>query len=121
MKPRIFLVDDDPTTIRLMQTLLEFEGYLVEPWDGHTGILSCLNQKQTDIVLMDVHLRELNGIDALKEIRQDPAFTDFPVIMTSGMDLTRVCMEAGATAFLMKPYMPESLLETIRSALTPEV
>lgn len=121
MNPKIFLVDDDPTTIRLMKTLLEFEGYLVEPWDGHTSILTDINAKQPDILLMDVHLRGFNGIDALKEIRQESSLTDFPVIMTSGMDLARACMEAGATAFLMKPYMPETLLGSIRSALTPEV
>jgi CheY-like chemotaxis protein len=67
-----------------------------------------------DVILLDVHLRRVNGLDLLTAIRQDEKTRHTGVILSSGMDVSQRCMELGANAFILKPYMPEDLLQMIR-------
>jgi len=113
----VMLIDDDPTMLRLLSTLIEIEGFRSVPWDGDPDILAAIIRHQPDLILLDVNLRGINGIDILKLIRTSKATSDLPTLMTSGMDYTEVCMRAGATAFFLKPYMPDKLLQTIRMHL----
>ncbi len=113
----IMLIDDDPTMLRLLKTLIEIEGYKTEAWSGNSNIIPELSSKKPDAILLDVNLRGISGIDLLKSIRSDANFGLVPILMTSGMDYTEECMQAGATEFLLKPYMPDVLIEKLRSHL----
>lgn len=113
----VMLIDDDPTMLRLLQTLIEIEGFRPVSWDGKQDILTDIEQKNPDLILLDVNLRGLNGIDILKKVRSSNKIGNLPILMTSGMDYTEACMRAGATAFFLKPYMPDKLLQTIRMHL----
>jgi CheY-like chemotaxis protein len=69
---------------------------------------------------MDVHLRQINGLDLLHAIRSDESTRSARVIMTSGIDMSQRCLEKGADAFILKPYMPEDLIQKIRQVMAYE-
>ena len=118
---KLVLVEDDATMLSLLQTLLQMEGFQVVVPDVETlgGILGVFRREKPALILMDVHLKEVNGFELLEHIRQDPELHDTLVIMSSGMDFTAKCLEAGADDFILKPYMPDELINLIRRRLSP--
>jgi DNA-binding response OmpR family regulator len=117
------LIEDDDTMRSLLQTLLEFEGFQVLQLDGGMSledILERLRRDQPELILLDVHLRNLSGFDLVKQLRQDLDIKSIRVLMYSGMELSTECHEAGADGFILKPFMPEDLVATIRKTLETE-
>ena len=113
---KIMLVEDDPTMIAVLSTLLEIEGYQVIAPANKTldDIIQSIRSNQPDLILLDVHLRDVSGYDVIKQVRSDPGLTGTRVVMTSGMDVKEQCLEAGANTFLLKPYMPDELIEKLK-------
>jgi len=79
--------------------------------------LQAMRLEQPEAVLLDVHLRQFNGFELLHLIRQDEDLKDTRVIMSSGMDFSTRCLDEGADGFLLKPYMPEDLIDEIRKVM----
>ena len=117
---KVMLVEDDMTMLSLLTTLLEIEGFQVISAldEDPQAILQQIHQEQPDLLLMDVNLRQLNGLDMLRLLRQDAQASSVRVIMSSGMDFRHECLLAGATDFIMKPYMPDDLIDQIRQVLS---
>lgn len=115
MHKKILIIDDDKAIRSLLATLLAMEGFeIIKDFDlSQEGILKTIQSERPDVVLMDVYIKELNGIDILNFIRSNPDFSKIRIIMSSGQDLRRRCKDAGADGFLMKPYMPSELLDII--------
>jgi CheY-like chemotaxis protein len=67
---------------------------------------------------MDVHLRRGNGLSILQKIHQNPDLLSLKVIITSGEDYSYECKKIKANGFLMKPYMPDDLLQMVKRFLT---
>jgi CheY-like chemotaxis protein len=116
---KILVVEDDATMISLLQTLLQMEGFQVVTADqgNQEGILAAIEREKPALTLVDVHLRQVSGLDILKAVRQDQELKDIKIIMSSGMDFSAECFEAGADNFILKPYMPDELIKMIRQAL----
>ncbi|MDX9863803.1 MAG: response regulator [Anaerolineaceae bacterium] len=116
---KIILCDDDPTMRSLLETLLGMEGYhalsFIESTDEK--FIDYLIAEQPQAVLLDVHLTYSNGIDLLVKIKQKEQLKDMAVLLTSGMDLRKECMEKGADGFLLKPYMPDDLISWLHKIL----
>lgn len=112
------LVDDDPITKTLLQTLLEMEGYQVIPWDIGTNVIDKIHQAQPDLIVMDVNLNEMDGLEVLRELKADTKLAEVRVIMSSGMNYQEECQRGGANEFLLKPYMPDDLITLIRKNLS---
>jgi len=118
--PIVALIEDDAVMLSLLQTLLEYEGYETVQLDGMGkvgDIVELLRQARPDIILMDVHLRQVNGLDLLRELRKDPSLANVRVLISSGMELSREASTVGADGFILKPYMPDDLVARIREAL----
>ena len=115
---KIMLAEDDTTMLSLLKTLLHLEGFVTTTLNEQENVLDALRRENPDAILMDVHLTQGNGLSFMREIRSDPALQHIYAIMQSGMNLTEECKDAGADAFLLKPYMPDSLIQTIRNGLT---
>lgn len=113
---KIVLIEDDVTMRTLLKTLLEFEGFEVTIYGEieEDKVAEMLKQENPQALLLDVHLRKGNGITILKSIREDPQIADTRVIMTSGMDMSSQCLDAGADHFLLKPYMPDDLINLLK-------
>jgi CheY-like chemotaxis protein len=114
------LVEDDFTMRSLLRTLLRFEGFDVAAVEDETDfdqVLKNIAQEAPEILLMDVHLRQLNGVELLQAIRKDRVYDAIGIIMSSGSDMRDRCLESGADAFILKPYMPEELIQKINQVM----
>lgn len=120
MASKVMLIEDDETMLNLLRTLLEVEGFEVARMGGDgdvAEILRAVQQEMPDLVLLDVHLKQVNGFDLLRSMRQDEALKPVRVLMSSGMELSYRCLKEGADGFILKPYMPDELLEIIKDTL----
>jgi len=112
---KILLAEDDATMVALLTTLLKMEGYQVAALDGDVDIAQEVLKAQPDILLMDIHMLHHNGMDELVKLRAAPGGESVRVLMTSGLDFKDQCLARGANAFIQKPFMPDDLLEALRS------
>lgn len=112
---KIMLVDDDRTMQAILKTLLELDNHQVVIWDGvsENDIFAQIQREMPDVLLLDYYLRDKNGIEIIRQLRNDPKTCHTKVIMTSGQYLKDECLDAGADAFLLKPYMPDDLLSLL--------
>jgi DNA-binding response OmpR family regulator len=115
--PKLMLVDDDKTMVGLLKTLLEMDGYEVVYPRHQDRILETIMQELPDLILLDVYLEEVDGLEILKQIRERPELAQVRIILTSGMDLPRGGYPAGADEFLLKPYRPDRLMSMIKHLL----
>jgi CheY-like chemotaxis protein len=104
----------------LLATLLELDGFEVFPTTQPGDLVQNLRDDQPDLVIMDVFLKNSDGIELLRKVRSTSEFKHLPVIMTSGMDVGDQCLEAGANGFILKPYSPPDLIDMIRENLLGE-
>jgi CheY-like chemotaxis protein len=113
---KVMLIEDDRTMRMMLKTLLELEKFTVSFWNGQPSedIITLIKTDHPDVLLLDVHLRTISGLDILRQVRADEKIKSIRIIMTSGMDLCDQCMESGADGFLLKPYMPDELIQMIR-------
>ncbi len=115
----IYIIEDDKTMVGLLKTLLEMEGFQVSTYNHKSGssipfLVSSINPS---MILMDVNLRDLDGLEILQQIKSDPTVSGIKIIMSSGSDYKDLCLRYGADSFLLKPYMPDDLIRMIRDVL----
>ncbi len=103
------IVDDDRTTVKLLQTLLEMDGFDVTLCPRGGEVMDQARAEKPDLVLMDYHLADMKGLDVLAALRAESEFANLPIVMTSGLDVSYECKAAGADEFLIKPFDPGSL------------
>ena len=114
--PKVLLAEDDIMMVSLLKTLLTLEGYQVDTLlDKPGGHLETILQIKPDVILVDVHLGETNGLDLVREMRRQPDLKTVKVIMASGSPKGEECLAAGADIFLLKPYMPDDLNQAMRA------
>lgn len=112
------IVDDDQTTVKLLQTLLELDGFDIAIARRGGDVIELATKEQPDIFLMDYHLSDMDGVDVLREMRAGGQFINTPVVMTSGLDVEEEVMEAGASTFIVKPFEPDELAPLFNSLLS---
>ncbi len=117
MSRTVLVVDDDPFIRKLVATTLEdvadFE--LHEAGDG-VQALAVARREQPAIVFLDVDMPRLDGIDACRQLRADPATRAATIVMLTaahGDQVQRLSEEAGADLFLTKPFSPLDLLRLV--------
>ena len=119
MAKRVLVVDDDPTQRRLIQAVLEREGFAVSQADGGDSALDQLAAGLApDVVILDLVMPSMPGIEVLKDMRARGL--DMPVIVltaTGGVDTVVKAMQAGAQDFFIKPASPERIIISIQNAL----
>lgn len=111
------LAEDDRTMVTLLKTLLAMEGYKVVALGEDDDVFEAVRRDRPDVLLLDVHLPNVNGLDVLMQVRADEETKDLSVVMTSGLNLETECIQSGANGFLLKPYMPDDLLSILKSSL----
>ncbi len=110
---KVLLAEDDTTMISLLETLLTMEGFQVSATQPDADILQAVRTGTPDVLLLDVHLGEQNGLDILDSIRNDDEINKIRVVMTSGMSLKEECLRHGADDFLLKPFTPDELIDLL--------
>jgi DNA-binding response OmpR family regulator len=111
------VVEDEAMLVELLQDLLRLEGYTVTKPQSLDHFLEELSAARPEAVLIDVNLKQANGLDLLSKIRADQGLKDMVVLLSSGSDYRQEALQRGADGFLMKPYMPEDLLTALKQKL----
>ncbi|MBW3561455.1 MAG: response regulator [Actinobacteria bacterium] len=111
---RILVVDDDPGVRGVIELALDaYELYFAE--DGMEA-LEVLDRQQVDVVVMDVMMPRLDGVETLRRIRLDDKMKDVPVVMLTarvGEDDHLRGYQAGADAYITKPFDPDDLVDVV--------
>ena len=119
--PNILVVDDEPSVLRYMRTLLEVEDYLVETVEsGREALARVEKEPPPDLVLLDMLMPEMDGLGTLAQLRK--ARPDLKVIMLSCVSDPRKVVEAGrhgATDYLTKPFQKAQLDSLLKQYLDP--
>jgi DNA-binding response OmpR family regulator len=114
---KVFLAEDDLSTVALLKILLEMEGHEAIPYDHKRAVLEEIDACRPDVIVLDLNLSNgVKGMDVLKALRSHPdeQLRKTPVVVCSGESRGEEVLQAGANAFLLKPYMPDDLLKAIR-------
>jgi DNA-binding response OmpR family regulator len=111
---KVTLAEDDQTMVNLLTTLLRMDGFEVAALDADEDIPAAISSSKPDVLVLDVHLPKQNGLDILDTLRQGDTAHRLRVIMISGLNVRDQCLAHGADDFLLKPFMPDELLDLLR-------
>ncbi len=115
MKKKILLVEDDESICRLLKTLLEIEGFEVATSGGDVAnVPEWLHKFRPDFLILDYYLKNSTGIDVLRLFNNNSDFHRPFILVTSGEDQRERCMQEGADGFLLKPFMPDEMIDWLR-------
>ena len=117
---RILVVDDEPDAIELMRFNLKASGYEVLTAEDGEEALAKARKFSPDMILLDVMLPEIDGLEVCKILRRDPATASLPIIMLTAKasEIDRVLgLEFGADDYVTKPFSPRELMLRVRNLL----
>ena len=116
---KVMILEDDPAMVSLLTTLLNMEGFTARiPKNNRMdSLLSAFFDEHPHIALVDVNLSMGSGLDVVREIRREPELKDTLIIMASGLNLKKECIQAGADDFIQKPFMPDDLIKLIHKTI----
>lgn len=116
----ILIVDDEPTTASMLGMLLEAEGFQTVVVHGAKKAIQAIKEEKPALVILDVMMPEVSGIELCRFIRQEPDIKDLPVVMISAKSQPKdmeAGIDAGATVYLTKPVSKDELVKGVLQGL----
>jgi two-component system cell cycle response regulator DivK len=124
MSKRILVIEDQEDNRRIMRDLLTSVGYeIIEALTGEDGVTAAASHVP-DLILMDIQLPGLDGYEATRRIKANPALQHIPIIAVTSYALSGddvKAFEAGCNGYVSKPFSPRALLARIREFLQDTV
>ena len=119
---KVLLIEDDPLIYRLYQKLFTLEGYEIElAEDGSIG-LDKLKNFHPDILLMDIMMPKMNGLEMLTHLKENPETKDLPVIVLTNiadMNITQMALAKGAVLCIIKSQSePADVINSVKAVLS---
>ncbi len=118
--PSILIVEDDELNMKLFRDLLAAHGYVTLETNDGAEALDLVRQHRPDLVLMDIQLPNVSGLEIIKSIKADAELKSIPVIALSAFATkwdVETMRELGCEAYLTKPITITSFIETVDAAL----
>ena len=116
----VLVADDEPEVVDLVRMMLEWEGYtILAASDGQEAVTRA-QADQPDLILLDVRMPKMSGLDVLNQLGADPATADIPVIMLSVVTTypdVRAALDRGAVAYLPKPFELREMVRLVARVL----
>ncbi len=116
----ILYIEDNEMNRKIVRDLLKRTTYqLIEAYDGEAGVAKAL-EARPDLILMDIQLPKISGMEATRRLRAEAATAKTPIVAITSFAMSgddQKAKDAGATAYLAKPYSPMDLLKLIRQLL----
>lgn len=123
MSKRILIVDDEMYIVNILDFTLAGEGYEVISANNGEDALRTLLKAEPDLVILDVMMPRIDGIEVCRAIKAREESAETPVILLSAKDRDadrEAGIEAGADLYLTKPFSPARLIEEIRNLMNPQ-
>lgn len=120
VRPTVLIVDDDDFQRTIVRKTLEAKNYRLLFAEGGLKALEILHNQRPDLILMDVMMPEIDGIETTRRLKAMPQFANVPVVMITGKSVSNIVIEslqAGATDFVVKPIDRESLIGKVTDIL----
>ena len=124
MSRRVLVAEDDPVIVKLLGFLLDREGYTSSfAADGREALELIKTSPPPCLILLDMMLPHLNGLQLVPAIRNKPEWSDVPIIMLTAnsteKDIVRA-LDAGANDYVLKPFNPQELMARLRRFIRQE-
>ncbi len=121
MKEKILIVEDNSQNMRMIEMTLRLKGYtLLRATDGEEA-LDVSHRERPDLIIMDIQLPKMNGLEVTRKLRENPAFSHIPIIGVTAYAMKgdrKKVLEAGCDAYLSKPINTRELPEMIDKMLS---
>lgn len=117
MTKTVLVVEDNDLNMKLFCDLLEAHGYATIPTRDGRGVIELVRERRPDLVLMDIQLPEVSGLDITRQLKNDPELNRIPVIAVTAFalkgDEERI-RQGGCDAYIAKPISVVRFIETVR-------
>ena len=116
MKPKVLIIEDEPTSLKLTQVVLEAEGYTVRDVNSAEEALEAITQRRPEFIIMDLKLPGMSGLDLTRKLKNNPATRDIPVVAVTfypSQFKREEALAAGCDAYFIKPIDTRGLPKTI--------
>jgi len=124
MSARILYVEDNPQNMRLVRKMLRIDSYeMLEATDGESGIQMAVRELP-DLILMDINLPDIDGVEATRRIKSMPELRNIPVVALTANAMhgdRDFLLQSGCDGYLAKPVTRNELLNTVSYFLTNQV
>jgi len=117
---KILLVDDDAAVLDMMSRMLQHRGHLVHTCDTPFGVSAQIVRDPPDLVVLDVMMPGMSGIDVCRQLRQDAGTKALPIILLTARAQegdVEVGFGAGADDYIVKPFSPRELVSRVEAVL----
>ena len=120
MDAKILYVEDNPMNVKLVHRMLKFSGYDVSDADNGADGLHLANHDSPDLILLDIDLPDMDGLDVARRIKATPHLRHTPIVALtahSGPEDRKAALRAGCDGYLPKPVSRSDLLRTVQHYL----
>jgi len=113
---RILIVEDNELNMKLLNDVLEAYGYDIVKTDSGAAVIGLARQYKPDLILMDIQLPDISGLDAVRQLKQDPITQAIPVLAVTAFAMAgdeRKALDSGCDGYIAKPIMLREFLATV--------
>lgn len=119
-KPDIMVVDDTPANLQLLTEMLKERGYRVRPVPSGKLAIQAVQKEMPDLILLDIHMPEMDGYEVCEHLKADATLKDIPVIFISALDETLdkvMAFALGGVDYITKPFQFEEVAARVQTHL----
>ncbi len=117
---RILVVDDDPSILETLTTMLRFKGYATQVASNGRKALEAVKEFDPDLILLDIMLPDIDGYDICRRLKSDPRTSDIPILIVSARTRREEIvnlLELGANDYITKPFFLDEVIARVRTNL----